>query len=675
MEYKNALNDLERKNRDEYNDYRDRQKQFLSRKEIIESKLNKLYKKQMPYPEFVTKLIDEINNKLNEKHDNLIVVRPVCEFVEINDEEYRNVIEGYLNTQKFDLIVEPKHFNEVVRIYEEFKNENSVYGIGIINVNKLKEKEELENSLYSKLNIKNEYAKLYMNNLLSRVVCVNNTEELKNYEISVTKSCMTYKNNVVRKINPKYYEESYIGVRAQEIQLKKLKENLLNVNNLLEEINEVINKKQIEKNKIDNSKINEIIDEHKKYKLYLSKQEELENNKNDLKEYERDDIFKDLINKQTEIELEIKEKNIIIENKRQEISNLESKKEVKEEKKKVLSKEVEERIKNELPIENGYEEKYLEIKNKDIEKIQGENLSKKIKIISDIENIEKSYNEKYSFDEIPNFTNVQRYLETLFNMRERELKKYQEDCSDLEKKCEISFKEDFVNKISGYIENACDNIKQLNRNLKKHQFGNEKYEFIYKPSIDYNFSKYYEIITSGKVYNSNTLFDEELSDKDREIMDELFRMITTNYTDESINKTLDRYTDYRKYMSYDIKVTNDQGDSYYFSKVSKEKSGGEIQTPCYVMIAASFDELRKNTIRDDSIGCIVLFDEAFNKMDDMRISTLMEFYNKLNIQLIISTPPDKFASISPYVDTNMIVLKNNNKSYIEVCTKEDINEL
>ena len=93
------------------------------------------------------------------------------------------------------------------------------------------------------------------------------------------------------------------------------------------------------------------------------------------------------------------------------------------------------------------------------------------------------------------------------------------------------------------------------------------------------------------------------------------------------------------------------------------------------MIAASFDELRKNTIRDDSVGCLVLFDEAFNKMDDARINTLMEFYSKLNIQLIISTPPDKIASISPYVDTNLIILKENNVSYVDAITKEELDEL
>ena len=48
------------------------------------------------------------------------------------------------------------------------------------------------------------------------------------------------------------------------------------------------------------------------------------------------------------------------------------------------------------------------------------------------------------------------------------------------------------------------------------------------------------------------------------------------------------YTDYRNYLDYDIKIKYASGDFAYFSKVNKEKSGGETQTPFYVIMAASF---------------------------------------------------------------------------------------
>lgn len=137
---------------------------------------------------------------------------------------------------------------------------------------------------------------------------------------------------------------------------------------------------------------------------------------------------------------------------------------------------------------------------------------------------------------------------------------------------------------------------------------------------------------SGANFTLNNLFDETLTNEQLDAMDALFQKLTSG--DSSLDSVVNEYTDYRKYMSYDIKITNNEGDVYYFSKVSKEKSGGEIQTPFYVIIAASFEQLLKTRIRDNSVGVIVMFDEAFNTMDESRIEAMMNFYNQLNNSII-----------------------------------------
>lgn len=672
--YKSTIDELRIKLCTQKKDLVEKHKNVSERIKEIDEKLEKLYKKQNLYDERVIKLKEEINNVLKEKYPNdLIDIRPVCEYIEVNDEKYRNVLEGYLNTQKFDLVVEPKYFNDAIKIYEDFKKDNTVYGIGIIDVNRLKEKEIKSSSLYEKLDYKNEYARLYMAEILGSVICVDNVEDLRLNKISVTQTCMTYKNNVVRKINPKNYEDAFIGERSQEIQIEKFESALKDTNKLLNQINSELDKLQIKLNIIEKSNIDELIRDYKNYKLYETKQIEKKEKQEELKKFETNDLFIDILEEVNKKETEISKQESFHKEIMQMISNLTLKLEQLENLAAASNQEFDVLKINQIKDDNNYEERFMEYCDKNIDVLERQNSTNLNKTLIEIETNERHYNEIYNFDEIPNIENINKYLEMLYYMRERELKQYKDKCKDLEKTCEISFREDFINKISNYIENACDNIRKLNKNLKKHKFGREQYEFIFKPSPSHE--KYYDIITSGKVYNTNTLFDEELSQKDRETMDDLFKIITTTYTDDTLNKVVEEYTDYRKYMSYDIKVTNEENDSYYFSKVAKEKSGGEIQTPCYVMIAASFDELRKNTIRDDSVGCLVLFDEAFNKMDDARINTLMEFYSKLNIQLIISTPPDKIASISPYVDTNLIILKENNVSYVDAITKEELDEL
>ena len=155
-------------------------------------------------------------------------------------------------------------------------------------------------------------------------------------------------------------------------------------------------------------------------------------------------------------------------------------------------------------------------------------------------------------------------------------------------------------------------------------------------------------------------------------MDEVFQKLTSTTAIDGIEKIVSEYTDYRKYMAYDIKITNEEGDVYYFSKVSKEKSGGEIQTPFYVIVAASFEQLLKNKLRDNSVGSVVMFDEAFNNMDESRIEAMMNFYKDLKIELLIAVPPERIATIAPNVETNLILKKEKNTTGVINIKRQDL---
>jgi uncharacterized protein YPO0396 len=148
---------------------------------------------------------------------------------------------------------------------------------------------------------------------------------------------------------------------------------------------------------------------------------------------------------------------------------------------------------------------------------------------------------------------------------------------------------------------------------------------------------------------------------------ELFEKIASN--DPEFDQLTYQYLDYRNYMSYDIEVTNTNGNKSYFSKVSKEKSGGETQVPFYIVIAASFQQLLSKNRRIDS-GCIVLFDEAFNNMDESRIDAMMKFYNSLSIQLLIAVPPQRVSNIINYVNTSLVIVKDNDYAIVETFKDE-----
>ena len=116
-------------------------------------------------------------------------------------------------------------------------------------------------------------------------------------------------------------------------------------------------------------------------------------------------------------------------------------------------------------------------------------------------------------------------------------------------------------------------------------------------------------------------------------------------------------------MDYDIRIIHSDGTYSLYSKVCEEKSGGETQTPFYVTVAASFVQLYKNNIGGESIG-LVLFDEAFNKMDSERIIESVRLLRKMGLQAIICTPPDKLPDIMPLADRTLLVNKDKYKMHI-----------
>ena len=57
--------------------------------------------------------------------------RVLCEALEITDESWRNAVEGYLNTQRFYLLVEPENFDIALGTYDRLRREKKAYGVGL----------------------------------------------------------------------------------------------------------------------------------------------------------------------------------------------------------------------------------------------------------------------------------------------------------------------------------------------------------------------------------------------------------------------------------------------------------------------------------------------------------------------------------------------------------------
>ncbi len=597
----------------------------------------------------LSEFVNIIKERMRNKKDFFIA--PFCELIEIKDEKYRDVIEGFLNARRFNILVSPLYFKEVKDIYAEIKDKYS--GKTIINLNKFEEKEIKENSLASYLTFNNDLAKIYASNLLGDVylACDNNLS-LKNNE--ATDDCFIYNEGRLNKIPLKNYNHYYIGKKASELALKNILSSLKDNENKykklkqeyddLEAISDYLSKIFKLNNRFDNN--------------YWDKEKDLLNRLNKAKK-EKETLNNPELTKLSHLREERKEERNELVSKIDEYSNkmLDIYKKINE--KETLIKENERLIKtyNELLKEV---DGSLTLKNEVLNLISNNNdlLSLKNHLIEekyhykvDVEEKMKKYQDIGIFLNA-DIANLNEYNNELVRLKNNELNRYKERCEKAHNESLILFRSNYVNELRARINHKKDVIKKINAILAKISFGinNETYKIILSRANkkDKKFAQIYDILETSENYDRFGEFYESLSKEHKDCLDSVFNLISLDNPDNDTLKAINDFSDYRNFMSYDIKIVslNDEGRETLFSKVCKERSGGEIQNPFYVIIIACFlNAIRKNEVENSL--CPILFDEAFNNMDQRRIKALLSFYNNQNInaQIFIVVPPERMAAL------------------------------
>lgn len=618
--------------------------------------------------------ISLIRSKLKERYGRDIPVLPLCECIEITDKSWTDALEGYLNTQKFDLIPPPEYSQAATEIYEQFMKEYGLYGIGVVNTTVKPDATVMENSLYTKIKILNPYADAVCRRLLGRVLCVDNVRQFREHYTCITKTCMTYSNDTARGINPKKYAVPFIG--ADSIVRRKA---------ILED--------ELEKQNSASAKLKNEIKEAEIKLATLERSKSAKLTEREIPDYLTDIKFLGKSIDDLESEIKVRSQCEDIVRLSDELEKLKQKKKGWAEK---LTEVNEEREKNEIMLqeqrgkrslnaaklseaEQDYRADYDSLEDvEDFNTFKAEfncmqgnpapEIDRRLRVNNNNQEAIKRGMREYSREYNANLTDdiacINDFIAEYNKINDTGLALNEANAAEAFKNAQMAFNENFVSMLRDKIKCAKTELDRINDNLKRHPFGRdlETYEFKIRPSGDREMREYARIIMSGKEMDRRDLFTETLDSRDREIMQGLFDRLAAISNAAQSEKDLNKYLDYRQYFQYDILIRNKNEEQLYFSKISKEKSGGEMQTPFYVVIGSCFDELIKRDERISS-ACIVAFDEAFNNMDESRIITLMNYYKQLNIQLIIVVPTNHSQGIIPYIDTVVSLIKKNNHIY------------
>ena len=650
-------------------------------REKVSKKINKLKRKKLTYPSGVELLVESVQEELaalgRETQPGVL-----CEMLEIKDEEWRNAVEGYLNTQRFYVLVEPENFDIALGIYDRLRREKKVYGVGLINTKDLEKYNTAPaGTLAEVVTSQNKYARQYSNMILGKVQMCECYEDLKKYSISITKGCMRYQNRVASAIKPEVFRVPFIGKNAFTVQLVQAEEEFRKLSETMEN-----QEKQLAGMKESLGLLSTECDVDIKYRLDVISTlrmvnesiEKCEENIRKLKENST------LIQKQIqleELEKVLRELDSTINSDREKIGGMRTRiQDLLARQQTLLEKQVS--GKNEVTVLGAAAKDRMNTWNQEYEKALGARTieqfqseyfykqpSNKRKYNSDrcqnakdnMVNAMMEYKTEHDFGAAASLDGFPEFEAVYERLKNSELLDYEEKVQSAREAAETEFHEQFLAKLQENMKLAQGEFKELNKALKGIDFSSERYEFQFMPSKKYR--NYYEMIMDDfNVIQGESLFSGIFHETHKEVIEELFEQLSVSGDNSA--QALDEFTDYRTYMDYDIKIIHNDGTYSYYSKVCEEKSGGETQTPFYVTVAASFVQLYSNNIGGEAAG-LVLFDEAFNNMDDERIGGVLEFLRRLPLQLIIAAPPDKIQYIGPSMDEIMLVMTDQKQSYVE----------
>ncbi len=677
----------------------------------ISEELTQLKSGNKAYPKYIERARSMIQQRLLKVTGRAVEVHVLADLLDIRDETWRNAVEGYLGNNKLSLVVAPEYAEAAMAVYEEL-DRNEYYNVAVLDTEKAGQNsfEVVTDALAEEVEVRESYLQPYINLLLGRVVKCQSLEELRRCRIGVTPDCMLYHTLRLQHMNPDNYTRfAYIGkdsVRKRTRLLEKnqaaMEEEKKPQEELLKECGRILDM--------------EALDEETG--VYLEWQQDMETLKKKEKEIKRlEQKFKKL--KAQNVDEWEKEREAIrklCEGKRAEqtalnklIFSLNDKIDghhrtaVQLQEDMVLRErdfEPDEELEAEIRsyVEGNKNLRYDQIRNQFLEELKEAEQARDMAFQSLVD-ARGDYARKYPNRNFSLSARDNSEYDRLIEMMEcGNLEEYKKLAAEQAKSAVLHFKEDFIFKIRSAIRDALQRKDELNRIISRLDFGKDKYQFVIGKNKGAD-GRYYDMFMDDSLEvnpsrlkdsldNQMNLFTMEHENQYGEIVNDLINIFIPpdNATPEQMEeakRNMDRYADYRTYLSFDMQQliqNKDEVIKIRLSKMIKKNSGGEGQNPLYVALLASFAQAYRISLspkiqRNPTIRLVVL-DEAFSKMDAEKVASCIELIRGLGFQAIISATNDKIQNYVENVDKTFVFANPNKKSIsIQEFERESFPEL
>lgn len=665
--------------------------------EELRGRIDRLKQGIKSYDPQLLALAEAIGAAVSDPAGQAVRPRIFADLLEIRDPRWRNAIEGFLHTQKFYLLIEPQYFVQALQVYDRLKHERKFYELGLVDLGKLQERARAPRpgSLAEEVVAQDPLARLYADFLLGGVMKVERVEELRRFPTAITPSCMLYRGFVARQLHPDRYAIPYIGQKALEDQIRirrqELQRRQAEQDALLPKLSALEALADIEALRRDDlERINQYLAERSAIGPLKQRVKELEDELSRLdlsKVYQLEELLRKLE----------KERDRIFQRSRQRIEQRAAQKAALE----ALARDTipgleEERGRKQARLAESYpdgwrqesgEPRFREevVRLGGPEKVQvnfavqlARSESQREEKWNELLRLRSDFNRDFrSSLEVTAQDNAAWQAE-LARLEQTCLPEYAEKILGAKERAQREFQEDFVSKLRQNIEVVKSQIDELNGALKDVPFGRSRYRF--RVTANSAYREYYDMIMDEMLMEGFTLFSSEFQSRYQPVVEQLFnRIIATSDAEltaqqrEELERNLIKYTDYRTYLDFDLLDIDEEGRESRLSKTISKKSGGETQTPFYIAVLASFlQTYRVNQPGHNNTLRLLVFDEAFSKMDHQRIQESIRLLDEVGLQVMIAAPTDNIADIAPLVERNLCVTRIRRETAVRAFDPRDL---
>lgn len=662
---------------DEVEDYRDQRreigKQLKEKKRLVDD----MKHDRKPYDENLRSARSALSQQLSDRYGQTVKVQIFADLFDVQEEEWKNAIEGRMGRLKHSLITEPQYAHEAAVL---FRNMKQYENVDLINSKAIADSKPdcMEGSLYEAVKTQEAYVDVCLKRYLGHIMKCRSVEELEQVRDGVTPDCYSYSNFIFRHLKKKdYTTRACIGRRVSKARLTEYENDVEDLSRQETELDHLLRRlkaaREFECLKDEPSHYVKLSRAGEELARVNKKKMELEETIRSL----REGVYKELEEKEQSLQKQVKMVQEELDQTQGELARLGSRIGELSGENESRRQQLEEKLQGYVPNEALEQEVWELLKKQSGQAV----INRKKAEVADLEEKEQVQAEtlraarnRYIFAYPAGPFNG---AETSNEAYEKLLEKYLTDFEpayeeEFEKKCASIYKslrENVIATIHGDIKAAKRHAYEINRLLRETNFSDSTYQIKIEPAKNEN-GQFFDMLMAEELDSKNldnAGFDGQISfgeDAFYQKYEQKIKLLTDKFMppkdeDEHLRaqkrKEMEQYADYRNYLSFSMfeQVTDEHGNvirENFVDDMAGRDSGGEGQNPKYVALLAGFAMLYMQQSKRDSKIKLVLLDEAFSKMDQERSAVCLKYARKMDLQLIVCVPDERLQSLIRNVD-------------------------